>query len=305
MDTLIKYLLQKGDSVAARNGQLLIEPKSRKPVPKSWLNLHSDKMIVELAQHLNQSIYAYSYYQTGNFNQGRLPGVILKFIDLLTGEDVYAIFNADLKRKRTNKLGRKGEPLPTGQFHVGERSALYKLWLKTGFKRPRRLSELNKSLSKLKCIYFIADRTKDTKLINNSIQPLTLSSSSISHIFGGRQGANKWQENGKLVASNKGNTLGQGLAASDSDKDLAAECTTANLTYSSKCMLNEVRVLKNAGEITAYVANHALSNQVMTRNVTPFALDKKLPKEQTNAEWLEDYDSAGKNKLAQKTGNFK
>ena len=161
-------LLQRGDSIALCQGQLIINPKSGEPVPRDWLVTNQTKIISEIALQSQQSIYSYSYYKTGIYNQNRSAGVTVRFIDLLTGEDVYAIFNAQLKRQRTTKNKQAGDPLPEGQFYIGDRSALYMLWIKTELDVPRRFSEWHKSMSKLRNVFFTANRSTGDKLANKS-----------------------------------------------------------------------------------------------------------------------------------------
>jgi len=285
-------LLQRGDSIALCQGQLIITPKSGEPVPKDWLATNQTKILSEIAHQSNQSIFSYSYYQTGIYNSGRSPGVMMKFIDLLTGEDLYAIFNAQLKRQRTTKNKKAGDPLPEGQFHIGDRSALYMLWIKTELDVPRRFSEWHKSMSKLRHVYFTADRSLGDKLANKSIQPLSLSSDEINQLFGGNTGTSQRQGSDNLVTRNGGKDWRQGMVASNGDKHITTEHASKGLTPDPKCVSNEVRVFESAWDLSACASNRVLSNQVMTCNVVPLTPNKKAPEDQSIDEWMDDYDSA-------------
>jgi hypothetical protein len=285
-------LLQRGDSLALCQGQLIITPKSGEPVPRDWLATNQTKIISEIALQLEQSIYSYSYSETGIYIQNRSAGVTVRFIDLLTGEDVYAIFNAQLKRQRTTQNKKAGDPLPEGQFYIGDRSALYMLWIKTELDLPRRFSEWHKSMSKLRNVYFIADKSSGDKLANKTIQPLSVSNDEIYQLFGGSAGTSQRQGSDNLVTRNGGKDWRQGMVTSNGDKDIATTHKTKGLTPDSKCVSNEVRVFESAYEISAYVSNRALSNQVMTCEVIPLPSNKKVPEEQSIDEWFQDYDSA-------------
>jgi hypothetical protein len=285
-------LLQRGDGLALCQGQLIIMPKSGEPVPRDWLATNQTKIISEIALQSKRPIYSYAYYKTGIYNQNRSAGVMIRFIDLLTGEDVYAIFNAQLKRQRTTKNKKAGTPLPEGQFYIGDRSALYMLWIKTELDVPRRFSEWHKSMSKLRHVYFTADRSLGDKLANKSIHPLSLSNDEINQLFGGNRGTSQRQGSDNLVTRNGGKVWRQGMVTSNGDKDIATDHTNNGLTLDSKCVSNQVRVFESAGEISTCATNRVLSNQVMTCNVVPLPPNKKAPEEQSINEWMDDYDSA-------------
>ncbi|KXI28972.1 hypothetical protein [Paraglaciecola hydrolytica] len=285
-------LLKRGDSLAVFQGELVITPKSGEPVPRDWLAANRNKIMSELAQQSNQSIFSYAYYQTGIYNNGRSPGVMIRFIDLLTGEDVYALFNAQLKRQRTTGNKKAGDPLPDGQFHMGDRSAFYMLWIKTALAIPRRFSEWHKSMSKLQHVYFIGERSSGDKLANKSIQPLSLAYKDIEQLLGGNLGTSQRQGSDNLVTRNGGKVWRQGLVASNGDKHVAVDHVDKGLDPDSKCVSKQVRVFESAGNLSACAANRVLSNQVMTCNVVSLPPIKKLPEEQSIDEWLQDYDSA-------------
>ena len=290
---LTNGLLKRGDSLAVSQGQLTITPKSGEPVPLDWLAANRRKIMSEIATQSGHSIYSYAYYQTGIYNMGRSPGVMIRFVDLLTGEDAYAVFNADLKRQRTTKNKRAGEPLPEGQFRIGERSALYLLWIKTPLDIPRRFAEWHKSMSKLQQVYFVAQSSSGGKLANKSIQPLALSTTKLMQLFGDNLATSQRQGSDNLGTSNGDKLRGQGLVTSSGDKHIARTQASNALEPDPKCVSKQVRVSESAGNLSACATNRVLSNQVMTCEVVPISHSKKLPQEQSNEEWLQDYDSAG------------
>jgi hypothetical protein len=292
MNSLTQSLLKKGDNIAVHQGQLIITPRSGKPVPNNWFSMNSQKIVSEIAQQQNQSIFTYCYYKTGIYNNGRSPGVMIRFVDLLTGENVFAMFNANLKRQRKTKRHHAGEPLPEGQFCIGKRSALYMLWMRTDLEIPRRFAEWHKSMSKLQHVYFVAERSANDKLSNQSIRPLSLSLNQLRQLFGDSAVTREGQASDNLVTRNGDKDRGQELVTRDGDKDVATDHTTNGLTHDPKCVSKQVRVFESAGDLSACQNKYVQRNQVMTCNVVPLTPNKMVPEEQSVDEWLQDYDSA-------------
>jgi hypothetical protein len=289
---LTMSLLKRGDSLAVSLGQLFIMPNSGQPVPRDWLTTNRTKIMTEIAHQSNQSIFSYSYYKTGIYNNGRSPGLMMKFGDLLTGEEAYAVFNATLKYQRATKSKKAGDSLPDRHFHIRDRAAFYNFWMKTGLDIPRRFSEWHKSMSKLQHVYFVAEKRSDDKLANNSIQPLSLSSAVILQLFGDNSATSERQASDNKATRNSDKEWRQGMVTSNGDKDIAADQVSNGLTRDSKCVSNQVRVFESAGEISACATNRVLSNQVIACNVVPLPPNKKAPEEQSIDEWMDDYDSA-------------
>jgi hypothetical protein len=289
---LTMSLLKRGDSLAVSLGQLFIMPNSGQPVPRDWLATNRTKIMSEIAHQSNQSIFSYSYYQTGIYNSGRSPGVMMKFGDLLTGKEAYAVFNATLKYQRATKSKKAGDSLPDRHFHIRERAAFYSFWMKTGLDIPRRFSEWHKSMSKLQHVYFVAEKRAGNKLANNSIQPLSLSNAVIQQLFGDITATSERQASDNTATSNGDKEWRQGLVTSNGDKDIAADQISNGLTPDPKCVSNEVRVFESAWDLSACASNRVLSNQVMTCNVVPLTPNKKAPEEQSIDEWMDDYDSS-------------
>lgn len=290
--SLTLSLLQRGDNLALCKGQLIITPKSGEPIPRDWLATNQTKIISEIALQLQQSIYSYGYYQTGIYYEGRAPGIKVNFIDLLTGEHAYAAFNAELKRKRTTGSKKAGEPLPDGKFHVGTRSSFYMFWIKTSLDIPKRLSEWNKSMSKLKNVYFVAESVKKGKLANKTLTPLSLSEADVYQLFGDNLAISERQASDKTAIRIGDKKQRQEVAISIGDKDIHENLTSIGLPHDSKCGVKQVREFESAGVLSAEASNHELSNQGMTYNVSSITPSKKPPQEQTNDEWWEDYNSA-------------
>jgi hypothetical protein len=291
-NNLTNTLLKKGDNLTLCKGQLIITPFSGQPVPRDWLATNRTKIMCEIAHQSNQSIFSYSYYQTGIYNSRRSPGVMMKFGDLLTGKEAYAVFNATLKYQRATKSKKAGDSLPDKHFHIRERAAFYSFWMKTGLDIPRRFSEWHKSMSKLQHVYFVAEKRSGNKLANNSIQPLSLSNAVIQQLFGDNTATSQRQASDNTATRNGDKEWRQELVTSNGDKDIAADQISNGLTPEPKCVSNEVRVFESAWDLSACASNRVLSNQVMTCNVVPLTSNSKVPEEQSIDEWFQDYDSA-------------
>jgi hypothetical protein len=292
MNNLTKSMLTRGDNLAVCKGQLIITPKSGQIVPKDWLSVNSHKIVSEIAEQLNHSIFTYSYYKTGVYNSGLFPGVMIRFIDLLKYDEAYAVFNANLKRQRASRNKKVGDLLPEGHFYSGKRSAFCLLWFRTNLPIPRRFSEWHKSMSKLQYVYFVANKSSNDKLSNQSIKPLSLDANEIARLFSDNSGTSQRQASDNLVTRNGGKQLRQEMVARNGDKDIATGHTNSVQTQNSNYVTNKVRVLESARELNACVSNRVLSNKVMTCEVVSIPPNNKVPEEQSNDEWLQDYDSA-------------
>ena len=116
----------------------------------------------------------YQGYTVGHYSNHRYSGVTLQFIDVETGAQYYAIFNAELTYSRggtkSGKAYKKGDRLPDKQFRVSKNHALYKFWLSTGLKLPRRIASLHDYMGNLKALMFTADIAHGEKLKNDTLK---------------------------------------------------------------------------------------------------------------------------------------
>ena len=115
----------------------------------------------------------YEGYSTGHYGKNKAGGVTLQFVCEITHKNYYAIFNANLVRKRDIGRHKAGDPLPRGRFSVGSRSAFYKFWISAGLEVPPRLSAFNDYMGKLKNFKFSGDLSSGTRLDASSLQVLT------------------------------------------------------------------------------------------------------------------------------------
>jgi hypothetical protein len=110
----VKSLLIRGDELEIVDGRLNIIAESGLPVPDAWLKLHEDKLVYELVSQIAIDVLVYESYSTGRYGAKRHSGVNLQFLNLLTDESWYAVFNVGLDRIKAAKKSPIGSPLPSG-----------------------------------------------------------------------------------------------------------------------------------------------------------------------------------------------
>jgi len=182
-EDLVGFLLSRGDLVVIEHGRLRLEPVSGEPVPDEWLDDHQDKIISEIIKRTGTDAFTYESYSTGSYGECRAGGVTLQLISVLAEAPHYAIFNADLTRKKSTQHGKAGTPLPDRHFRVGRRHLFYKFWLATGLTIPRRLSSFHDYMDKLRGILFTGDYIKGGRLKADSIQPLSITHQQLRTAF--------------------------------------------------------------------------------------------------------------------------
>jgi hypothetical protein len=112
----VKDLLTRGDELEIVDGRLNIIAESGLPVPAEWLKLHEDKLVYELVSQMAIDVLVFESYSTGRYGVERNSGVNLQFINLLTGDSRYAVFNADLDCVKATKKGPIGSPCLAANF---------------------------------------------------------------------------------------------------------------------------------------------------------------------------------------------
>jgi len=161
VECLATKLLSRGDTVSIELGQLVIQPASGKPVPPEWVSTNRARICRKVLISLGMDAFEYTDYSTGHYGKTRSAGITLRFVSLVNGESVYAVFNADLTRQRNTAAAKAGALLPRGQFRIGKRSHFYKFWMGTGLPFPRRLSAMHDYMGKLRSVMLTGLLTDD------------------------------------------------------------------------------------------------------------------------------------------------
>jgi hypothetical protein len=169
-----KDLLARGDELEIVDGRLNIIAASGLPVPEKWLKLHEAKLVYELVSQMAIDVLVYESYSTGRYGAKHHSGVNLQFINLLTDDSRYAVFNVGLDRIKATKKGPIGSPLPSGQFRVTKRSRFYKFWLNANQPLPPRLSSFHDYMGNLKGTLFTGTVVRDERLDKQSIKLLNI-----------------------------------------------------------------------------------------------------------------------------------
>ena len=267
MPKLLKKLIDRGDKVMIENGLLKIEAHSKKTPPESWFKINEDQLIKDIVRSFKLRLYKYSDYNLGHTKGHSQARLTLNFIEILTGETISLIFNVNRKRLRTSKNGKKGDPLPKGKFIVGKRSKLYELWTKLNLEKPRKPSEFNNKLSLLKGIYFFGIKEECNygfKFKDKIIERANIISDDLML-------ANS-QEDAKPLLNSRQHHAKESCQGFPPNPVGVMNCSKDNYVSS------KVRIESEALRVTDKV-NHS----------SFYDTKEKLPIDQSNKEWLDDY----------------
>ncbi len=264
----VKDLLTRGDELEILDGRLNIFAKSGFPIPETWLKLHEDKLVYELVSQMAIDVLVYESYSTGRYGAKHHSGVNLQFINLLTGDSRYAVFNADLDRVKATKKGPIGSPLPKGQFRVGKRSRFCRFWLNANQPLPPRLSSFHDYMGNLKGTLFTGIVGRDERLDKQSIKLMNITYVEIFAAFFQRS----LPDNLHTLSIHSPDKYHTTLPYNESMErvmqcDLESIQTTCNCSYGKRSLGSAV---------------------VRGRSMMPTT--NKIPQDQTVEEWLEDYD---------------
>lgn len=159
--SLLHWMLARRDRISIERGRLVIQPASGQPVPANWQAKHYPALIQQILSATEQDAYLYCSYGTGRYGQQKCEGLTMKFQSVTTRQEFHVLFNVMLTRARTTSKGAEGEPLPKGQFRIGENHQFYHCWQSTDLEMPRRLSAMHDYMGNLRGILFSASLTKN------------------------------------------------------------------------------------------------------------------------------------------------
>ena len=276
---MLDRLIARGDLVALKDGSLIIRPASGKEVPSDWLRNHSDELALNIATRTNTPLYKYIGYTVGAYGCHKADGAALRFANMTTGEEVYAIYNVKRERVKAGAQAKAGSKLSGKKFRITKSMALYKLWLRSGLAEPEKkyLSEFHRVMGRLKTVFFtmcVSDGVAD----KNTIQAATLPTAE-AHKNRGKVG----DKIGEEVGKNGGKT--QGI-------ENPANLRNTGHTGESNCVSDKVRLKLISKEVSkdALPSSNTLNTDhsinTYNRSKTPIA-----PQDQSIDDWLNDYGS--------------
>lgn len=276
--SLLDRLTNRGDLVVLQRGRLIIQPASGAAVPQDWLKNHNDELATALATRANISLYKYTGYTAGSYTEYKADGVALRFINLATSEDAYAVFNVNRSRAQTTARGKAGSKLTGNRFRITRNMALYKFWMRSGLPEPKSkyLSEFHRVMGRLKSVYFTMV-VSDGKADKNTIQGLTIIENDGELVRG-------------KVGDKAGNQVGEKggrLAGIEIPPNLYDTRATDDFNYVS----NVVRLKltrRHVGKSPSHPNNTLSTAQTNTIHNEKTSV---APQDQSVEEWLADYDS--------------
>lgn len=263
---LLDLLTAQGHGVAIQSGSLAITPASGSPVPINWLAENQLGLVTEIVKRKQLSAFVFIDHSTGCYPY---PGLQLQFVDLLTGESAYTVFNADLKRARNSRHGKKGSALPAQQFRLTKHYNFYKFWLSTGVKVPPRLSAFHDYMGNLKPLIFTGEMTpnKAERIASASLQPLNIRFCEVVIPDNTQTTTKQMPDNSHTTLPNKE------LPQVQQQQGLGTDSATGPDSYGNKV----TRGHGYKGKPTPPIENQLKSNSINT---------------QTTDEWLADYTAS-------------
>lgn len=285
---LLDRLLNQGDLVALDKGKLIIQPASGRVVPENWLKERptgwsmdrDDTLAFTLAARAHIPLYKYIGYTVGSYanKNSRADGATLRFVNITTGEEVYAVYNIERNRIKDSAKGKAGSKLPGKQFRLkSENTALYKFWLRTGLAEPERkyLSEFHRVMGRLKTVYFTM-RVSNGKADKNTIQAATVTSMRQCQSRG-----SLGEKTGEKVGISKGEITGNENPENPSATWFTDE--TRYVPVKARIKLTSREVSKDASLHSTRDIQGTLNTKLSFRYVPPHL--------QSPDEWLAEYNT--------------
>lgn len=223
-------------------------------------------------------------FSTGVYGGG-FDGVTLQFIDLVTGENYCAIFNAELSRKRSTRRYQAGTRLPGKQFRISRRHLFYRFWRNTGLPVPPRLGAFHDYMGNLRKLQFSGELVADkpNRLSASSLQPLQINR--LPHNA-------QHSDNEHTVGAQQTATAHTSKPYNNSQKEQASWAFSAN--RSTNGSNHEARLIRGKVTQDARLKEEKAVKQVrqMVRGSTKLGHPSPVSEmTQEREDWLKDYGS--------------
>lgn len=265
---LTLYLLERGDNIAIETGRLIIKPASGVTVPGTWFKDNEIVIVTEICKQIGFAAFSYIDYSTGNYRkQGGGQGITLQLLNLIDDTEAYCIFNCDLTRSRSTRFGKKGAPLPNGQFRPAKGSNFLKFW-KTTRLYNRDSSSYHNHMSGLKKLLLTGEINKqDGRIRNSTLVPMNISLDKIKEAFlHSNHTGNLRVNHGEVTGNSRGRPTG--------NESLQPHCSQGIEQNKTKGDSHYDKRLKGKAVVTN------------TSN------DNRTPETQSTDDWLNDYSTA-------------
>lgn len=175
MAELLSKVVKRCASLSIEQGKIKIRPANGdQRSADQWLAKHHDQLLIEILKATGQRAFRYVGYSTGCYGRHKAGGVTLQLVEVLTGEQLYCVFNVSVRRSRSTHHGKKGAMLPLGHFSAAKGSAFVVFWQRAGLALPRRLSAFNDYMGKLQGPIFTGSIESQGKINKRDLRPLEL-----------------------------------------------------------------------------------------------------------------------------------
>lgn len=289
---LLHKLLLRGDEVSIQNGRLIVSPRSGNTIPADWFKNNKDELATQIAQLLQLEMFIFDRHTTGNYGARRYSGVTLHFINILTGESAYCVFNADITYKRSSKNNKKGSRLPKGRFSINRNHSLYKFYKSTALPMPRRPSCFHEVINKLKSAVFFGETNHKGKFKNKLLPLVDISYIEIMTAFKIKSLNNESPltqlniNNKPTVNFNTNSNLTQVLKGLQQNRSTCAKKYDTSIQGSTN-KGSSLKAISNANPSCSQVSLRTYQNKMITEgSISSEEKNRRQIQNQTNEEWL-------------------
>ncbi len=200
---LLPTVIDRAEALAIDAGAIVLIPKNGdQTTADKWLKDNHDQLLVEILGATGKQAYLYDGYSTGCYGARKAGGVTLQFINPVSGQEAFTVFNAEVKRTRTTKHGKKGTMLPPGHFNIGKRAAFVSLWSRVGLPLPRRLSEFHDCMGKLRNVVLTGTADHNGKIDKTTLNALSISFEEIRDSLSSRKSPDNYPAKSRQLPGN-------------------------------------------------------------------------------------------------------
>lgn len=288
---LLYQLLLRGDEISVQNGRLIISPRSGNSVPDEWFKSNRIELFTQIAELTQQEMFIFDRHTTGNYGAKKYSGVTLHFINILTGENAYCVFNADLTYKKTTKKHVKGSPLPKKRFGVNRHYRLYKFYKSTGLAMPRRQSCFHEVINKLKNVVFCGETNGAGKFTNKLLPLADISFVQINNAFRDKYANNVSTNTQQRVNKVPTENVNIDSNVTHGNKGLQQDRSTCTGKYDISLQESTnkgLTITATSNTTSTTLALSSTSEYQRKSPLSPLGSESRRVQDQSNEGWLKD-----------------